>query len=140
MSVISIEECDEFYAIQVTPDLDEKRIVFGITGKNQTYRFVRTAPIRYVVPRAKVLYIWPCHRTWVHDAVDYITKYSEAELIEDRLFSCVPEDVVRCGNDFFQSKFFLPRENMIGLNSDQIRVGDSYLKYMVKIRTQVLGV
>jgi hypothetical protein len=104
-TVVAVSDVGLFYAIQLVPDLDPKRLKLGFAEDLEQ----RLSQHRTAAPTARVLRAWPCKRSWELTAIDALT-HVNCRLILNEVFECdAPEALVERGDAFFS---MLPQPNM----------------------------
>jgi hypothetical protein len=96
-TVVAISDVGVFYAIQLVPDLDPKRLKLGFAESLEQ----RLAQHRTAAPTARVLRAWPCKRSWELTVIDALT-CEGCRLILNEVFECDELDaLVNRGDAFF---------------------------------------
>jgi len=96
-SVVAVCDVGVFYAIQLVPDLDPKRLKLGFAESLEQ----RLSQHRTAAPTARVLRAWPCKRSWEVTAIDALTRQG-CRLILNEVFECdEPDTLVTRGDVFF---------------------------------------
>jgi len=96
-TMVTISDVGVFYAIQLVPDLDPKRLKLGFAETLEQ----RLSQHRTAAPTARVLRAWPCKRTWELTAIDALTREG-CRLILNEVFECdEPDTLVKRGDAFF---------------------------------------
>jgi hypothetical protein len=86
-----------FYAIQVVPELDPRRIKLGFTSGLKE----RLAQHRTVAPTAVVLKTWPCKKSWETTVINYLSS-QKCSLILNEVFEFEDIDnVIEMGDTIF---------------------------------------
>lgn len=94
---VTSSEWGYFYAIQVIPEFDPKRIKFGYTNDVTA----RLATHRTSAPTAEVLKAWPCRARWEQTAIDALTSEGCGQILNEVYEVDDPETVVTRGDAFF---------------------------------------
>ncbi len=99
-------EAGFFYAIQLVPDLDPKRVKLGFADNVET----RLSQHRTSAPTATLLKSWPCKRSWERTAIDALAavggrlilnevfEFSNVEAVlqrADELFALLPDPTAK---------------------------------------------
>lgn len=96
-TVVAISDVGVFYAIQLVPDLDPKRLKLGFTESLDQ----RLSQHRTAAPTARVLRTWPCKRSWELTVIDALT-CEGCRLILNEVFECDDLDMlVKRGDALF---------------------------------------
>lgn len=69
-TVLNGETSGYFYAVQIVPELDPKRVKLGFATDPET----RLSAYKTVAPSAQIVKSWPCRKRWEETIIDSITR------------------------------------------------------------------